>query len=695
MHTLGQRAPASPRLGAAAPLAARTPAERASLDVLRDPPGPSTAPPSTPPASAPTRFSTFSLDEYKGLASAVKNVHWGGGNKRTKRPPNPRDVEKEFWKIVVGGGAEGAERMIVQAGRELDSTALGGPGFPRDPTTPYATHAWNIATWPRNMASLVRNMGSDVAAPGVLSTCLHVGMMYSSATWHLPPLYMYAIEYLHWGEAKRWYAVPGAHADRFESVYCDAYYPGTAHCAAELRSMALQHPHKLQQAGVHVASALQEEGTFILTFPRAYRAHVDCGYNCAESLAFAPPEWMRVAGEAFARSRQMGATPPFALEEILSRLAHGDLSKSPATALVAPVLRTLVQEEIAGRLRHWAGGVLRSGKLPVKKKGGPRPFYGDPTCAHCGMKLHWTALECECSPGRFACMEHGAAVCDCGKPGDRRLLFRYSNQELEEMAASVSGAHAPSLAPALPSAASSASLALRKEEIDARARAAAAGAAWVAAAEALCAAPEPDPDRVRALLTQHEQFAWGVLPPASLPALAAADQKLRSLALRLHTGGGSLTLPQHAPIPIPPASLPGPGPGSSLPRSLGPTASGLSAELSAGARAGQMPPPAPAPAPPPPLPPPHANAPLGASLQLPGSLLMSDPAMLEGLDLLNFGSSFQAGASPSSLSNLPLLPPHFMFGFEGGGAGAATAAAAPVEPSGPRGPKRVRCCFLS
>jgi C5HC2 zinc finger len=60
----------------------------------------------------------------------------------------------------------------------------------------------------------------------------------------------------------------------------------------------------------------------------------------------------------------------------------------------------------------------------------------DVECSVCRAYCHLSALECECSPGRYTCAEHAENLCSCA-PQRWRLAFRHSLGELEALLAAV------------------------------------------------------------------------------------------------------------------------------------------------------------------------------------------------------------------------------------------------------------------
>ena len=47
---------------------------------------------------------------------------------------------------------------------------------------------------------------------------MYIGMLFSTFAWHVEDLYLYSINFHHFGAPKTWYGVPDTDADGFEEV---------------------------------------------------------------------------------------------------------------------------------------------------------------------------------------------------------------------------------------------------------------------------------------------------------------------------------------------------------------------------------------------------------------------------------------------------------------------------------------------
>lgn len=102
--------------------------------------------------------------------------------------------------------------------------------------------------------------------------------------------------YLLRGEPKTWYGVPGACADAFEVAMQAEALELFAHSPNILpHVITLVPPDRLLHRDVPVYHLDQLAGEFVVTFPRAYHAGYNNGFNFAETVNFCPTEWVNAS----------------------------------------------------------------------------------------------------------------------------------------------------------------------------------------------------------------------------------------------------------------------------------------------------------------------------------------------------------------------------------------------------------------
>jgi len=171
--------------------------------------------------------------------------------------------------------------------------------------SPYAEHGWNLNNLPKldgTYGSMLRHIEEII--PGVVVPWMYIGMMFSSFCWHIEDHMFYSINYHHWGDAKKWYGVPGSAGHLFEEAFRKAL-PGHFERQPDLlfHLTTLLSPRILHQYDVPVYSATQHEGEFVITFPNAYHGGFNMGFNCAEAVNFAPADWFRFGSAGTERFR--------------------------------------------------------------------------------------------------------------------------------------------------------------------------------------------------------------------------------------------------------------------------------------------------------------------------------------------------------------------------------------------------------
>lgn len=113
--------------------------------------------------------------------------------------------------------------------------------------------------------------------------------------WHKEDVDLYSVNYLHTGAAKIWYCVPPSHSRRFDAMARSLFPHAAAACPAFVRHKDVMiSPSVLRKHAVPFVQARQEAGEFVVLNAGAYHAGYNLGFNCAEAVNFALPEWLEV-----------------------------------------------------------------------------------------------------------------------------------------------------------------------------------------------------------------------------------------------------------------------------------------------------------------------------------------------------------------------------------------------------------------
>ncbi|CAD6272334.1 unnamed protein product [Miscanthus lutarioriparius] len=385
--------------------------------------------------------SDFTLEEFQKYADEFKQEYFGmkGSdeiyiseikNHMKIWEPSVEEIEGEYWRIVVGPSDE----VEVDYGADLD-TATFGSGFVKlsssdgNKQDPYGVSCWNLNNLPRLPGSVISFEDEDIS--GVVVPWLYVGMCFSSFCWHVEDHFLYSLNYMHFGEPKVWYGVPG---DRYVVTYCQ---------------VTQLSPSVLKSEGVSVYHAVQKSGEFVLTLPRAYHSGFNCGFNCAEAVNVAPVDWLPHGKCAVELYRDQHRKTSISHDKLLLKAAKeairqlwmnllncksgkGEyrwLNTCGKNGVLTSAIKTRVKME----------GAAWEANVPLKSKKMDKDYdSNDRECFSCFYDLHLSSVSCQCTPNRFACLNHMNLLCSCGM--DRKItLFRYSMEELNTLVAALEG----------------------------------------------------------------------------------------------------------------------------------------------------------------------------------------------------------------------------------------------------------------
>lgn len=407
--------------------------------------------------------SDFTLEEFQKHADSFKEFYFGikdakdnlnsDGVECNKRwEPSVEDIEGEYWRIVE----QPTDEVEVYYGADLETEAFVS-GFPKassliseNDSDQYVASGWNLNNFPRLPGSVLCFEQNDIS--GVLVPWLYVGMCFSSFCWHVEDHHLYSLNYLHWGDSKVWYGVPGSHASALENAmrtHLPDLFEEQPYLLNELVTQLS--PSVLKSENVPVYRAIQNSGEFILTFPRAYHSGFNCGFNCAEAVNVAPVDWL---------SHGQSAVELYSEQCRKTSISHDKLLLASAQKAVQALrdLSVLGKEDqvnlswksVCGKDGTLTKAVKtrvqmeeeRLDRLPIgwrlQKMERDFDLKNERECFSCFYDLHLSAASCECSPDQFACLKHASLICSC-EPNRKFVLLRYTMDDLKTLVESLEG----------------------------------------------------------------------------------------------------------------------------------------------------------------------------------------------------------------------------------------------------------------
>lgn len=400
--------------------------------------------------------SDFTLEEFERYAEEFKESYFRvkdrtqesfaeiGHDKRWL--PSVNDIEGEYWRIVE----QPTDEVEVYYGADLETGMLGS-GFPKDSSLStdskigqYVTSGWNLNNLPRLPGSVLSFEECNIS--GVVVPWLYIGMCFSSFCWHVEDHHLYSLNYLHWGDPKMWYGVPGNLATLLEDAM-RKHLPDLFEEQPDLLNALVTQlsPSVLKSEGVPVYRVVQNSGEFVLTFPRAYHAGFNCGFNCAEAVNVAPVDWLQ---------HGQSAVELYSTQLHKTSISHDKLLFAAAEKAVQALWDiSVLKNENPDNLR-WKSfcgkdGMLTQamktracleekrierlpGAIRIQKMENDFDVNTERECSSCFYDLHLSVACCSCSPDKITCLKHANLV-SCCDADNRLVLLRYTTDELKTL----------------------------------------------------------------------------------------------------------------------------------------------------------------------------------------------------------------------------------------------------------------------
>ncbi|KAI1751617.1 PLU-1-domain-containing protein [Xylaria castorea] len=364
------------------------------------------------------------------------------------RPVTEDDVEREFWKLV----ASIEETVEVEYGADIHCTTHGS-GFPtseRHPCNPYSQDPWNLNNMPLHPDSLFRHIKTDIS--GMTVPWVYVGMIFSTFCWHNEDHFAYSVNYQHFGATKTWYGIPAEDTEKFENAMREAV-PELFETQPDLlfQLVTLLTPEHLKKAGVRVYALDQRAGQMVITFPQAYHAGFNHGFNFNEAVNFSPSDWEPYGLAGVERLQQFRRQSCFSHDELLWTAAEGPTSALTIQTAkwLAPALERIHKREreqregfIAKHLENNSHACALTSEsaeqqctisFQVFDEDVPEEEY---QCFYCKSFTYLSRFKCSQS-GKILCLLHAGYHACCDIPESQRFAgerhFMYYRKTEEDM----------------------------------------------------------------------------------------------------------------------------------------------------------------------------------------------------------------------------------------------------------------------
>jgi [histone H3]-trimethyl-L-lysine4 demethylase len=357
-----------------------------------------------------TSTNMYTLEDFGRMANDFKVKYFD----KTLKAITHDEVEEEFWRIL----GSPHESVVVEYGADLHTLELGS-GFPSSKkikqTTSnmtsknyeeYLKSSWNLNNLPQSNKSVLSQMNVDIS--GMKIPWAYVGMCFSCFCWHVEDHWSYSINYLHFGEAKTWYGVSGGDAEKFEDAMkeqANELFKSSPDLLHHLNT--IMNPYLLKQKGVPIHKIHQSAGEFVITFPRAYHAGFNQGFNFAEAVNFCPADWMPIGRTAIESYKLVKRHSVFSHDELVFKLANNsnclDLKMA---SVIFKELETIINLEKKDRKVLVDRGVKKSRLVNFEIMPDD-----ERTCCYCNTTCFVSAVTCSCEPNKLACLCHFSFLC--------------------------------------------------------------------------------------------------------------------------------------------------------------------------------------------------------------------------------------------------------------------------------------------
>jgi len=163
----------------------------------------------------------------------------------------------------------------------------------------------------------------------------------------------------------------------------------------------------------------------MITFPQAYHAGFNSGYNCAESVNFAIEDWLPFGREAVHKYRLLGRGAVFSHEQLVCNAAQSNDLSLHLAEKIRDELIYIIKEEKEKREIVVNSGITYNIDIAMteQRSGEVRQ------CKICKYDCYLSVIDCSCTKD-IVCVVHYDKLCGCNP---KHMITRYTTADIENM----------------------------------------------------------------------------------------------------------------------------------------------------------------------------------------------------------------------------------------------------------------------
>ena len=228
----------------------------------------------------------FNFAEYKNQSDILLK-HFQKINKNELKDSTDTDkIEKLFWEICHG---DKDEKTFYAADIPFMKY------FSKKDITDMNTYSENIEeNWTLQNVNLLENSlfqflkfeeKSNIS--GLTIPWLYFGMIFSTFCWHVEDLFLYSLNFMHYGSPKIWYSIPVNEKFKMEEFLKKKQQEINSNNKNLIDKLTLLiDPQELLDNNIKVNRTVQHPGEIIITLPNSYHAGFSTGFNISEAVNF-------------------------------------------------------------------------------------------------------------------------------------------------------------------------------------------------------------------------------------------------------------------------------------------------------------------------------------------------------------------------------------------------------------------------